>query len=278
MASISKNLYIVLQVSAEVNQDKIESAYRRMALRYHPDLNQSRDATFLMQEVNEAYAVLRNPARRAEYDRTFTTQHSSHRQNSRHVHQPHTAQKNWQRPTPAPSARPVPRKRPVEETKPSVQESPQEQLVIFHLNGQSYAFTIQDVASVVLMQDIIPNPHAPGFVGGIINVRGENTPVIDLRKHLGIELIPTTKDTGIILSRVEHTLVGFVVDSIENYLSVPSGIITSPPSFPGEQNITFIKGFARIGFQLVVLLDLVGLFTKNQKEYLAGFHTYIQNV
>jgi purine-binding chemotaxis protein CheW len=277
MTSISKNLFAVLQVSPEVDQDTIESAYRPLALRYHPDLNQSREATTRVQEVNEAYTILRHLKSRAEYDRISTAQRRAHSPNSHHAHRSRTAQKSWYQPTPAPSKRPVARKRQAEETKPSVQESTQEQLVIFHLNGQSYGFTIQDVESVILMQNIIPKPYAPGFVDGVINVRGETTPVIDLRKHLGIDLISTTRDTHIILSRIEYTLVGFVVDSIENYLSVPSATIISPPSYPAEQDITFIKGFARIGFQLVVLLDLVGLFTKTQKEFLTGFHTYIQN-
>jgi hypothetical protein len=63
-----KNLYKVLEVDPEASPDVIEAAYRRLARRYHPDLNPSPDATAHMQALNDAYATLRDPARRAEYD------------------------------------------------------------------------------------------------------------------------------------------------------------------------------------------------------------------
>lgn len=64
----SRDYYRILQVDPAAEQEVIEAAYRRLARKYHPDSNQSLDATRRMQEINEAYEVLRDPARRAEYD------------------------------------------------------------------------------------------------------------------------------------------------------------------------------------------------------------------
>jgi curved DNA-binding protein CbpA len=62
--------YEVLQVSPKAEQDVIEAAYRRLALKYHPDLNPTNpDAYRRMQEINEAYGVLKDPRRRNDYDR-----------------------------------------------------------------------------------------------------------------------------------------------------------------------------------------------------------------
>lgn len=65
---MATNYYKLLEVDRQASLDVIEAAYRRLALRYHPDRNPSLDATARMQEINEAFAVLRDPARRQQYD------------------------------------------------------------------------------------------------------------------------------------------------------------------------------------------------------------------
>ncbi len=63
------NLYELLQVDRRASQEVIEAAYLRLALKYHPDVNTSRDAVLMMQKLNNAYQVLSNPVSRADYDR-----------------------------------------------------------------------------------------------------------------------------------------------------------------------------------------------------------------
>ena len=64
----SKTYYEILQVTQEADPEVIEAAYRRLALKYHPDRNPGSDQQERMKQINEAYEVLRDPARRAEYD------------------------------------------------------------------------------------------------------------------------------------------------------------------------------------------------------------------
>jgi DnaJ-class molecular chaperone len=66
----SPDYYRRLGVSPDASREEIHSAYRRLARRYHPDLNQGRDAGARFNELSDAYAVLRDPARRARYDRS----------------------------------------------------------------------------------------------------------------------------------------------------------------------------------------------------------------
>ena len=65
----TRDLYELLQVRCAADSSAIEVAYKRLARRFHPDVNGSADATEMMQRLNEAYAVLRDPGRRAAYDR-----------------------------------------------------------------------------------------------------------------------------------------------------------------------------------------------------------------
>ena len=69
MTTITKDYYQVLEVAPWANQTAIDTAYRHLALLYHPDLNYQQDTLLQMQLVNEAYSVLRHPLRREKYDR-----------------------------------------------------------------------------------------------------------------------------------------------------------------------------------------------------------------
>ncbi len=66
------NYYDLLQVSPKAETEIIEAAYRKLALRYHPDHNSSPQATGMMQALNAAYATLKDPQRRADYDTALT--------------------------------------------------------------------------------------------------------------------------------------------------------------------------------------------------------------
>lgn len=66
----SPDYYAVLQVHPQADREVIGAAYRRLAAKYHPDVNPSPDAADKMKQLNEAYEVLSDPARRAVYDRS----------------------------------------------------------------------------------------------------------------------------------------------------------------------------------------------------------------
>ncbi len=63
-----KNYYKILQVDPSAESEVITAAYKRLSIKYHPDTNSSSDANRRMQEINEAYQVLKDPASRAHYD------------------------------------------------------------------------------------------------------------------------------------------------------------------------------------------------------------------
>lgn len=64
----AKNYYKILQVDPSAEAEVIAAAYKRLSIKYHPDTNRSPDAHRRMQEINEAYDVLKDPARRRQYD------------------------------------------------------------------------------------------------------------------------------------------------------------------------------------------------------------------
>lgn len=70
----NKDYYKILQVDPSADPEVVEAAYKRLARKYHPDMNTSPDATLRMQELNAAYRILHNPAKRAQYDRERASQ------------------------------------------------------------------------------------------------------------------------------------------------------------------------------------------------------------
>lgn len=74
MSGYQPDYYEILQVSPNAEQSVIEAAYRRLAREYHPDVNKNLDASERMRCLNEAFEVLGNPEKRAEYDRRRKTQ------------------------------------------------------------------------------------------------------------------------------------------------------------------------------------------------------------
>jgi curved DNA-binding protein CbpA len=69
MRNVRRDLYQILEVDSQAGIDQIKRAYRRLARRYHPDINPSPNAKGRMQAINQAYEVLGDPVKRARYDR-----------------------------------------------------------------------------------------------------------------------------------------------------------------------------------------------------------------
>lgn len=65
----AKDYYVILQVDPRAEPEVIEAAYRRLSLKHHPDVSREADAGRRMRELNEAFEVLSDPARRRAYDR-----------------------------------------------------------------------------------------------------------------------------------------------------------------------------------------------------------------
>jgi purine-binding chemotaxis protein CheW len=136
------------------------------------------------------------------------------------------------------------------------------QLVVFNLANEDYGVDIGAVDGIVKMQTITKVPHAPGFVEGITNLRGEVLPVIDLRKRFGLPLGETTKDTRIVNVEVDGIKVGMVVDAVTEVLRVAEDDVEPPSPLVTTVDSAFITGIAKVDDgpgapgRLIILLDL----------------------
>lgn len=80
-----KDYYTILGVGRHSSQEEIKSAYRVMSKRWHPDMNPNVDVTHMMQEINEAYAILKDNSKKARYDREYDNYYTKNKYQHSHT-------------------------------------------------------------------------------------------------------------------------------------------------------------------------------------------------
>jgi purine-binding chemotaxis protein CheW len=254
MNVLTRNLYFILEVEPSADQREIDVAYRRLALLFHPDLNQSRSANLRMQEINEAYTILRHPEKRLKYDRENNIRRVSYTRPPESI----PYQKTKGRYTaPPPTGAPY-------TAKTQTKSGPEEQVVLFYLDHSSYGLRIKHIEGILMMHPIAPDMRAPSIAEGVISARGHIIPVVDLRRHFGMRQAPVTRDSRIILGNVDGARVGLIVDSVDNYTNIPIADIDPSPAILPGQKVPLIQGIAHRGNSLIIILDLPALFSEEE--------------
>jgi purine-binding chemotaxis protein CheW len=123
-------------------------------------------------------------------------------------------------------------------------------IVSFYLNGDEYAFEVTDAVEVLRPRQVTEVPRTPPFISGILSVRGEMVPVIDLKRRLGMD--PGGDSAGrILIASVDDIKAGFNVDRLAGVKEVPLSSVETP----GDSDSGFLKGVIRGGSSTILLLN-----------------------
>ena len=150
------------------------------------------------------------------------------------------------------------------------------QLVIFDLAAESYGVDINAVQGIIRMQTITRVPRTPEFVEGVINLRGEVIPVVDLRKRFGLTATEETKDSRIVVVYIGGQQVGMVVDAVTEVLRISADSIEPPSSVITSADSAYLMGIAKLEDRLITLLDLEQALSEAEKNTLAYNELYVQ--
>ncbi len=140
------------------------------------------------------------------------------------------------------------------------------QLLVFVLEEQKYALSINSVERLIRAVEIVPLPGAPEIVLGVIDLRGRIIPVINVRKRFG--LAERTIDPGdqIVIARSSKRSVGLVVDSVAGVIEPPGeDIISTEDILPG---VRYVAGVVRIKDGIVLIHDLDAFLSLDEEERL----------
>ncbi|UNC91775.1 chemotaxis protein CheW [Candidatus Contubernalis alkaliaceticus] len=128
------------------------------------------------------------------------------------------------------------------------------QVVAFCLEDEEFAIDIQQLREVLKYTDITPLPQTSQFIEGVINLRGEVIPVIDLRKRFGLDSGEQDSHTRIIIVEIREDLIGLIVDQVSEVLHLTGEQIEPPPSSVSGCIIDFIQGIGKIAERLIIIL------------------------
>lgn len=155
---------------------------------------------------------------------------------------------------------------PIESTESRAELEDSTNLVTFRLGSGEYAIDIMQAKEIIKMEKITLIPNAPDFVEGVINLRGNIIPIIDLKKRFNLEEIEGDKNTGIIIVKIEDVDMGIIIDSISKVVSISNSDIQPPPPMLSGIGQKYIKGVGKLEDKLLVVLDLEKLFTTDEEE------------
>jgi purine-binding chemotaxis protein CheW len=130
----------------------------------------------------------------------------------------------------------------------------------FTLGGEEYGIGILKIREIIGMLPVTAVPRTPAHVKGVINLRGKVIPVVDLRLRFGMESIPYTERTCIIVVEVEsdrlQVIIGIVVDAVSEVLAIKAEDIAPTPSFGTRLETDYILGMAKMQGGVKILLDI----------------------
>lgn len=139
-----------------------------------------------------------------------------------------------------------------------------EPYILFELAGTTYGVRSQVVQQMEMIEHITPAPNAPGFVEGVVFLRGQVIPAINLRQRFGFPKAPYDLRTRLIVVRAGSRVVGLIVDSAREFVSISSEQIQPPPEGIAGLSGAYLSGIATLGERLALILDIEAVIGRGE--------------
>ncbi|WP_375263890.1 chemotaxis protein CheW [Palleronia sp.] len=116
------------------------------------------------------------------------------------------------------------------------------ELIIFTVAEQSFCMDIMQVREIRGWTTVTVLPHSPGYILGVVNLRGAVVPIVDLAARLGLPPLKPEPRHVILVTQIADQVVGFFVTSVSDILSVSPSSIQPMPSMSGSETSNYIEG------------------------------------
>lgn len=142
------------------------------------------------------------------------------------------------------------------------------QYMTFKLGAELFAIDVAQVREVLEVSRITRIPAAPEYMRGVVNVRGQSTPVVDLRLRFGLPQVADGVHSRIIVMELRlqghDAVLGGVADSVHEVIDLEPSQINPPPTIALRWQSNFIQGMARRGDDFIILLDANAVFSSDE--------------
>jgi purine-binding chemotaxis protein CheW len=140
------------------------------------------------------------------------------------------------------------------------------QFVVFVISNEEYGLDIQIVNTIEKMIPITRVPKTPKFVKGVINLRGDIVPIMDLRERFELAISGETEETRIIIVKFEDIQMGIIVDEVKEVIHINEEQIESTTSLDKEGLMENVLGAGKVDDRVITLLNIEKLVNISAKE------------
>ena len=142
------------------------------------------------------------------------------------------------------------------------------QYMTFKLGDELFAINVSQVREVLEVLQITKVPTAPAYMRGVVNVRGQAIPVVDLRLRFGLPSTVDTLNTRVIVMELnidgETAVIGGLADSVHEVIELEPGNINPPPRIAMRWRTDFILGMGKRGEEFIIILDVNAVFSSEE--------------
>jgi len=143
-----------------------------------------------------------------------------------------------------------------------------QQYVTFSLGDELFGVEVTRAREILSVTPVTKVPQTPEYLLGVINLRGQVVPVIDMRLKLGLPVSEETEDTCIIVVEVqvdgEAIIVGALADAVREVLEIRSDQIEPAPRLGTRLKTAFINGMGKVDEQFLILLNIDRVFSSDE--------------
>jgi len=140
------------------------------------------------------------------------------------------------------------------------------EFLTFTLGSEEYAIDILKVQEIRGYETPTLIANAPPFIKGVINLRGIIVPIVDLRIKFRLGKVEYTPFTVVIILNIAGRVIGVVVDSVSDVLSLTPVQIRQAPDFSGSFDTKYIVGLASVEERMLIVTDIDRLMTSADME------------
>lgn len=140
----------------------------------------------------------------------------------------------------------------------------QQEFLSFVLGQEQYALEITAVKEIRGYEPVTKIANAPAFIKGVLNLRGDIVPIIDLRIKFNIGTPVYNEFTIVIMLNVLNRIVGIVVDGVSDVIRLNDDEIRPPPEFGVAFDSRYLQGLASVEEEMVILVNIESLISSSE--------------
>jgi|SRR5690554_703498 len=144
----------------------------------------------------------------------------------------------------------------------------EEQLIVFTVGDEEFGLNVLSVQEIIRYTKPTKIPHAPQFVEGVIDFRGEVIPVLNIRDRFAVAAATDNEFSVIIVVEYSGRVIGMTVDGVSDIMNLPEEKIQKAPEMAADEKTKYLRAMGKLDERLILILDLEKIFNFHDEKLL----------